>query len=213
MTFRHNPTAPDDLEQGIYTNSLYQSRENSIMNLGHGRAGHLPDYSFIRYRYLPAWGRYASVIKDNPADYLLAFRQMVRALRSLRGAAPPFETEEYDRESVDPHAGAIWAILTRRQPDACADWRALGEELSGETVPDFDLDLCREEYRRAEEKDSTVLGRFILAALAQKSMVTGKIFQSGNLLAGISVDYAGKGFRGIRDFRKLVEQAEGRDRT
>ena len=28
------------------------------MNLGHGRAGHLPDYSFAHYRYQPAWGRF-----------------------------------------------------------------------------------------------------------------------------------------------------------
>ena len=208
IVFRHNPTSPDDLEQGIYTNSLFQSRETSIMNLGHGRAGHLPDYSFMRYRYLPAWSGYGAVVKDNPADYMLAFRQMVRALKFLRGAAPAFAVEEYDREAVDPHAGAVRAILTRRQPDACGDWRVLGERLSGETIPDFDLNLCREEYRRAEDKDRTVLGRFILAALAQKSMVTDRIFRSGNLMAGFSVDYGRKGFRGIRDFRKLVEQIE-----
>ena len=57
-------------------------------------------------------------------------------------------------------------------------------------------------------KDSTFLGQFILAALAQKSMVTNKIFKSKNLLAGFSVDYLDKGFQGIRDFRKLIEWAE-----
>ena len=63
-----------------------------------------------------------------------------------------------------------------------------------------------DEYRNAspEKKDETFLGRFILAALAQKSMVTNKIFKSGNLLAGFSVDYRQKGLRGIRDFWKLV---------
>ena len=39
----------------------------------------------------------------------------------------------------------------------------------------------------------------------QKSMVTSKIFNSGNLLAGVSIDYDQKGFKGMRDFRKLVE--------
>ena len=52
--FRHSPSAPDDLARGLYANSVYQQSETSIMNLGHGRAGHLPDYSFARYRYLPA---------------------------------------------------------------------------------------------------------------------------------------------------------------
>ncbi|MBR5116760.1 MAG: hypothetical protein IK096_06815, partial [Lachnospiraceae bacterium] len=56
VSFSHNPKAAEDPEKGIYVGSVYQSSENSIMNLGHGRAGHLPDYSFIRYVYLPAWG-------------------------------------------------------------------------------------------------------------------------------------------------------------
>ena len=43
ITFVHKPSAPDDLDNSVYTNSLYQSSEKSIMNLGHGRAGHLPD--------------------------------------------------------------------------------------------------------------------------------------------------------------------------
>ena len=58
---------------------------------------------------------------------------------------------------------------------------------------------------KGEAQDSSFLGRFFFAALAQKSMVTNKIFKSGNLLAGFSVDYAEKGFRGIRDYMRLIE--------
>jgi hypothetical protein len=36
-------------------------------------------------------------------------------------------------------------------------------------------------------------------------MVTNRIFRSGNLLAGYSVDFGEKGFRGIKDFKKLAE--------
>ena len=209
VAFRHNPTGPDDLESGQYTSSLYQGRETSIMNLGHGRAGHLPDYSFIRYRYLPAWGEYTEIVKDNPSDYYQAFCQMVYALRSLRGETPVFETDRYDTEAVAPRENEIKTILVRRQLDACADWKALGYRISGWEVEDFVLERYQEEYLQASgrEKDETFLGRFFLAALAQKSMVTGRIFQSGNLLAGFSVDYRKKGFRGIRDYRKLVERA------
>ena len=57
----------------------------------------------------------------------------------------------------------------------------------------------------------TFLGRFILAAMAQKSMVTNKIFSSGNDLAGFSIDYSKKGFGGIKDYMKLV--METRDRS
>ena len=93
VRFRHGPSSSDDLEQGIYVATVFRSRENSIMNLGHGRAGHLPDYSFMRYKYLPAWGNYAEVLKDNPSDYYNAFCQMIfarirdRLLRQRGGGA------------------------------------------------------------------------------------------------------------------------------
>ena len=197
VTFRNNPSAADDLEKGIYTNTIFQLSETSVMCLGHGRAGHLPDYCFMRYRYLPAWADYEAVVKDNPAEYYNAFCQMVRALRYLRGEIPAFEKGVYDTKIVSPWEDEIRQILLKRQPDACADFKALGEKLSGTVIPDFDQSLFTEGYRAAakEEKDDTLLGRYIIAALAQKSMVTNRIYKSGNLLAGYSVDYAEKGFK------------------
>ena len=189
--------------------------ENSIMNLGHGRAGHLPDYSFIRYRYMPAWGDYEEIVKDNPSDYYHAFCQMVYAMQYLRGETDTFETDRYAWIVMFPFEDTVRQILEKRQLDACADWAAFGRSLSGEEIPDFDMDKYAEEYQNApqEQKNDTFLGKFILAALAQKSMVTNRIFKSGSLLAGISVDFAEKGFRGIRDFRDLVEQAEKRSKN
>ena len=210
ITFRHNPSAEDDLDKSIYTNSLYQSQENSVMNLGHGRAGHLPDYSFIRYAYLPAWADYEEVVKDNPSDYSHAFCQMIYAMKFLREVHPEFETGHYDMEAVSCWESEIQQILAKRQLDSCGDWKALGEKLSGQDIPDFDLNQYQQEYRNAaaDSRDDTFLGRFFLAAMAQKSMVTNKIFKSKNLLAGFSVDYLEEGFKGIHDFKKLVELAE-----
>ena len=209
IVFRHNPGAPDDPEQGHYTASIRRSTEYSIMNLGHGRAGHLPDYSFMRYKYLPAWGEYEEIVKDNPSDYYHAFCQMIYALKYLRGEYDSFETERYDFDAAAPLEAEIRAILETRQLDACGDWQALGQRLSGCEVEDFVLEKYQEEYLSAkeDEKDDSFLGKFFLAAMAQKSMVTNKIFKSGNLQAGFSVDYKEKGFQGIRDFFKLVEQA------
>lgn len=206
VRFRHSPGAPDDLDAGIYSNSVYQGNENSIMNLGHGRAGHLPDYSFIRYRYLPAWGDYDEIVKDNPREYYLAFCQMVYALEYLRGGREDFALSTYAAEAVAPWEADIRAILENRQLDACADWKALGERMAGCALEDFALDKYEAEYLAAaqEDKDRTFLGRFFLAAMAQKSMVTNRIFRSGSLLAGFSVDFGEKGFRGIRDFRRLL---------
>jgi len=207
IDFRHSPSAADDPDKGLYSNSIYQIDENSIMNLGHGRAGHLPDYSFIRYRYLPAWGGYKEVVKDNPSDYMHAFCQMICALKYLRGANDSFDKDQYDWDAAAPWKDRIERILTKRQPIACDDWKELGEELSGQVIEPFDINRYLDEYTEAdaEGRDDTFLGRFTLAALAQKSMVTNKIYSSGNRLAGFSVDYGQKGLKGIKDYFRLVE--------
>ena len=100
VQFRHNPAGADQFGKYSYINTLYQLTENSVMCLGHGRAGHLPDYSFMRYRYLPAWGNYEEIIKDNPSDYYHAFTQMIYALKFLRGEEAAFEKEHYDLEAA-----------------------------------------------------------------------------------------------------------------
>ena len=208
ITFRHSASQPDDLETGTYTSSLYTSGENSIMNLGHGRAGHLPDYCFIRYRYLPAWGNYKEIVKDNPSDYKHAFCQMIYALKFLRGEYEGFELDRYDFDAVKDIEEELEAILHKRQIDASEDWKSLGERLSGKTPEEFDAEKYAFEYTGAteEEKDKTLLGKFIVAALAQKSMVTNKIFSSGSKLAGYSVDYSKKGFRGIKAYKSLLKE-------
>lgn len=190
VEFRHSVSAPDDLEAGKYTNTLIQFNEYSVMNLGHGRVGHLPDYSFAKYRYLPAWGDYEEVVKDNPAEYLQAFAQMVYALKWLRGGAGPFRLNTYDWDAVAPIREEVEAILRKRRPLACEDWKALAERLTGEAVPDFSETAYEREYvcAPAEEREQTAPGRFLHAALAQKSLVSRKIFESGNLAAGIVLE-------------------------
>jgi len=211
VSFIHNPKTPDNLEISRYTNSLYQGTEFSVMNLGHGRAGHLPDYSFIRYKYLPAWGDYSEIIKDNPSEYMKAFGQMIHAMKYLRGEYESFSTEYYEDECIEPWKEDIRAILTKRQLLSSEDWKAFGKKLSGYDIPDFEITEYEKEYITAkkEEKNNTFLGRFIMAALAQKSMVTNRIFKSGNLLAGFSIDFNPKKLRGIKDFFRLVETKRG----
>ena len=183
-------TSGEDLENSKYINTVSTNNENSVMSLGHGQAGHLPDYSCMRYRYMPAWSGYEEVLKDNPSDYYHAFSQMVYALKYLRGEIPAFELEHYDFETVAPYEDEIRGIFEKRQLDDCADWKALGEKLSGCEIADFDTAKYMQEYIDApsDQKDETFLGKFINAALAQKGMVTDKIFKSGNLLAGYTVE-------------------------
>ena len=207
ISFKHNPTADDDVINGRYSGSVSQENENSIMNLGHGRAGHFPDYSFARYKYLPAWGNYGEILKDNPSDYYLAFSQMVYAMKYLRGEIDSFEREKYAMDITEVWKDNIKAIIEKRQINASKEWKTFGEMLSGEEIIDFDVNKYQDEYANAAdtEKDNTFLGKFILAAMMQKSMVTHEIYKSGNMLAGFSVEYDRKHFKGIKDFKRLIK--------
>ncbi|MBR5180883.1 MAG: hypothetical protein IKW88_01355 [Clostridiales bacterium] len=207
IKFKHAPGAEDDLENGLFNSTVFNTSETSILNLGHGHAGHLPDYSFIRYRYIPAWDNYRECIKDNPSDYRNAFCQMIYAMKYLRGAIGHFETDTYEEEAIKPYEERIIDIITKRQLDASMDWKDFAKELSGEDILDFDTNAYIEDYKA--KKDDSFLGRFILAALSQKSMVTNKIYTSKNMLAGFSVDYNKKGFAGIKDYIRLVSESVG----
>ena len=213
VTFRHNPAADDDLDNGLYTNTIYQPSENTVMNLGHGRAGHLPDYCFMRYRYVPAWNDYEEVLKDNPAEYYKAFCQMVYAMKCLRGESGPFAVDTYDMDAVAPYEKDIREILEKRQPasGAIEDWTALGERICGRAAEPFDQERHVQEYldAPADGKDDTYLGRFILAALAQKGMVVNRVWASGNPLAGRSIESEAESSRGIKDFLPLIGYLRG----
>ena len=207
ISFNHNPTSGDDLEKGRYTSTLYTGEETSIMNLGHGRAGHLPDYSFMRYKFMPSWGDYEMVYKDNPSEYWHAFCQMVYAMRYLRGERDSFEKNRYEEWELDTWKKEIMGILEKRQLLSSEDWKVFGLKISGKELPDFDIEKYQAEYVKAgpDERYDTFLGKFFLAALAQKSMVTNRIFMSDNLSAGFSIDYQRVGLKGIRDYWRLVE--------
>lgn len=210
VRFIHNPAVTDSPEKSLYVNSVKNENENSIMNLGHGRAGHLPDYSYVRYRYLPAWGDYEQIEKDNPSDYYSAFCQMICAMKYLRGETETFEPENFE-SAAGEYESEIREIIAKRQLRASEDWKAFGEKLSGREIEDFDVAKYQRQYldAKSDEKDETFLGAFFLAAMAQKSMVTHRIFESGNILAGFSVDYARNGFKGIKDFESLLKRFGG----
>lgn len=199
IRFSHNPVSAEDIDKSHFTNTVSRSTESSIMNLGHGRAGHLPDYSFMKYRFMPAWGNYELIVKDNPSDYYQAFCQMLFAMRCLREDDEVFQVDTYDYETVLPWKDEIMTILTTQTVSAEAEWKGFGERLSGQEIEDFNTAKYEQEYIAAgeAEKQETFLGRFIAAATAQKSMVTSRIFKSKSLLAGYAID-----------FKSLVRQQE-----
>ncbi len=117
-----------------------------------------------------------------------AFTQMIYAMKFIRGENDTFKKDTYDKDSVEQWKPRIKEIIEKRQIIASDDWKAFGEELSGQTITDYSMDTYFEEYTNSpkEEKDNTFLGRFILGALAHKGMVIDEIFRSGNMLVGFS---------------------------
>lgn len=211
ISFSHNPAREDDINERRYVNSLYTTNENSIMNLGHGRMGHLPDISFIKYRYMPAWGKYEEVIKDNPSDYLKAFQQMVYALKYLKGDIKKFELNTYD--PISKYKERVVSIICKRQLSAEKDWKKFAEELAGKKINSFEVETYPLKYQQSTKKETTPFSSFIIHALKQKSMVTNRIYKSKNKIAGYSIEYKRHGFKGLKDYKKLVENAKWRKKN
>ena len=126
------------------------------------------------------------VLKDNPSDYEKAFTQMVYALKYLRGEEESFNKDTYDTSVMEKYGDRIRSIITKRQLNACADWKSFGEELSGESIEDFDITKYEDEYDLipADSKNKSFIGKFIEGALLQKGMVTDEISKAGINHAG-----------------------------
>ena len=92
--------------------------------------------------------------------------------------------DTYAAEEITPYIDTIRGIIAKRQVDASNDWKAFGESLTGEKIPDFDMDEHVAEYMGSDKKSDTYLGKFFQAALSQKQMVSTRIMESGSRLAG-----------------------------
>ena len=128
----------DVLEKGRFIHTIENpaARETSVFYHGHGRLGHLPDYGFMNYTYTPVWSQ-DQVVKDNQADCLAAFRQMVYAMKCIK------EQTEFDtRAGGDPLEGClgeIQVVLAERSLDQTQAWRgAAGRLFPGEQLPEYD---------------------------------------------------------------------------
>ena len=111
---------------------------------------------------------------------------MIYSLKYLRGDTDDFEVDKYDMDAMAPYRDQIQGILCKRQTDACADWKAFGEDLSGNVIEKFDINKYQDEYINApaDGKDETFIGKFVKGAMAHKGMVSNEIFGSGNRLVG-----------------------------
>lgn len=72
----------DDIEKDIFICTPVGPRENSLVYLGHGRIGHLPDYGYQEYKCSKHTGE--PMKKNNPSDFRNAFVQMIHVMLCIK---------------------------------------------------------------------------------------------------------------------------------
>lgn len=144
----------------------------SLSYLGHGRAGHYPDYGCMTYRYQPSWKKEGDTItKNGPEDFCCAFVQMEWALRCiLNGITFTFseETSE-DKDWILCVKNAVSTVAT----DQSKAWR--------QQMADFaDYSCLPENYEFFGEKYKMSL--FQSYAREHQAFVLGYLQTNGNIL-------------------------------
>ena len=158
----------DNIEAGHYSCSPINIHYNGICYLGHGRMGHLPDYSFITYDYIPMWkagdGTKGSqrVLKNNPNVFMSAYTQMVYALRCIKENRP-FQVEEYYKLEDGDRIG-IRNILKTRKLDTSMEWKDYIKNKGYDEPAAFSAQAVFTAYQNAVDKTNTDLVRFLHAA-------------------------------------------------
>lgn len=146
----------------------------SFSYLGHGRMGAVPDVPFMHYRYKPKWSN-QYIEKDNPEEFLLAFRQLVYAMNCIRG-------QLYFRRNVYAHidAGleadlrAVWSNEAYKASEAAGLWKPLIDKFCPESsayLSDFNKDEWKREAEGAAEKEKTHYYYFNYSAVQHKRFV------------------------------------------
>lgn len=170
-------TLPDNLEGNRYSHTPPNAfRDKSIVYLGHGRIGHLPDYSFMRYAYKPAWLQSGMTLKNNALDFGKAFCQMMAAMQYIRGDRETFDKYVYaELDAVKKQK--LQELFKVRVLRSDEQWRHFIEhDLSAEDtaagcIVAFDVNKCFREYDAAPRKSDTGLARFLAASKNHRYLV------------------------------------------
>ena len=162
---------------------------NSFYYLGHACAGHWPDYPFLKYQYKPKW-RNEKVTKDNPGDFLLAFKQLVEALRCIK-ANEEFKLDTYDGLKEGKNEEIIKQILDTQMHDQCDKWKRCipdievdGKKL--EIPADYDTELWLTQARRTNsDPKNTDYYKFNKAAIRHFDYVKNLLASKNVFIGGI----------------------------
>lgn len=147
----------------------------SFSYLGHGRMGAVPDVPFMHYRYKPKWSN-AEVEKNNPEEFLLAFRQLVYAMNCIK------EQFYYERNvyadigrELEADLNTVFENAQYKASKAAELWKPLIEKFyPGESafLSDFNKEAWKTEAGSAADKKETHYYRFNYSAIKHRRFVT-----------------------------------------
>lgn len=144
----------------------------SLSYLGHGRAGHFPDYGCMSYQYHPYWkapGEY--ILRNGPEEFSCAFQQMEWALRCFKTGNVFTIPEQHPEEK--PWLTALYDVITTPKADQSDIWRV--------KMADFvDYDYLPQNYTFKGEHDKMAL--FQTYAREHRDFVMGYLQLNGNIL-------------------------------
>ncbi|KPU43505.1 hypothetical protein OXPF_29460 [Oxobacter pfennigii] len=148
--------------------------------LGHAQIGHLADYGFVKFKYLPVWREEFNgerhIERDNTEDFLKAFRQMVAALSKFKKGTSFTASDDIKLE--DKTEAEIKSVLSARKIDQSEEWIKAIKKLLGEDIPPYVINAWANRCRESSDKVNTNYARFHNAAKEQKELVMNFIGQN-----------------------------------
>lgn len=156
--------------------------EQGISYLGHAQAGHMPDYSYLHYSYIPEWKSKSgnpSVEKNNPSDFYKAFAQMIYALKCIR-SSKEFSLDQYDSmQDYQQYEADYQSALTAPQTDASLSWLNLSKKVMGKMPYTYDRNYFTNEFLEAQDRSQTLYYKFSVAARDHYLLVEDYLKQYG----------------------------------
>lgn len=146
---------------------------NSVVYLGHGRMGHLPDYPWLTYQYRPQWSD-TDITKNNTSYFLSALKQMTYALTCIKNGTE-FSVDTYANLPATTEQ-VVNTVLSTKVNDQCTTWKNhVGDiQIGGVSLqvpPVYDKTLWKTEALTASVISSTSYYHFNNAARMHLELV------------------------------------------
>ncbi|WP_131009589.1 DUF6765 family protein, partial [Clostridioides difficile] len=140
---------------------------------GHGRMGHIPDYGYLNYRYIPnlsSTDDKVKIEKNNQDDFFKAFCQMVYALKCIKNGND-FSINQYDNLTENQKT-EVTKVITTRKDDQSEAWKKAIKALGYNSLENFDKNKWKNEFIKSANKEKTDYYYFNLVAKKHVDYVT-----------------------------------------